>query len=133
MENASKALLIAGSILIVILIIGVGMLVYQSTQGLIGEGLSQMSSQEKDLFNQKFEKFAGTRVNGSNVRALISTVKNNNNQLEDEKDPKYVQCTYDNPNEINTARTYTVTITDEDNDGLVDKIDIQLYTSGSKQ
>ena len=36
MENASKALLIAGSVLIVILIIGVGMLVYSSMQGKIG-------------------------------------------------------------------------------------------------
>lgn len=126
MENASKALLIAGAILICILLIGVGMMIFQSAQGTISEAVSQMSSSEKDMFNQQFKQYEGTRVNGSQVKALINKINNNNNQLEDNKDPKYV--TYAGPEKINTAQTYTVTVTDENKDGLMDKVTVALYT-----
>lgn len=131
MENASKALLIAGSVLIVILIIGVGMLVYSSMQGTIDEGIRQMSNQEKDMFNQQFLQYAG-RKNGSNVKALQSKVNNNNSQIEDEKDPRYVTMTIKDNAAINTARTYDVTVTDSDGDGLVDTITVEPYLKGSK-
>lgn len=150
MENASKALLIAGAILICILLIGVGMLVYQSAQGTISEAVSQMSSQEKDMFNQQFEQYAGSRVNGSNVRALLQKIRNNNNTNADTYD-KQVTVTstaiqgstvaltnvktadtvgkskiLDDKaiNEINTAGSYTVVCTDTNTDGLIDKVDI---------
>lgn len=138
MENASKALLIAGAILVCILLIGVGMLVYTSAQGSVSEGLSQMSSQERDLFNQQFQQYAGTRVNGSNVRALINKVNNNNTQNEDmpEKivtiksgatavDGSNDKCPKYKTNDINTAGTYNVDISDSTNDGLVDTIVIE--------
>lgn len=127
MENASKALLIAGSILVCILLIGVGMMVYQSIQGTVFEGISQMSSQEKDLFNSQFQNYEGARVNGANVKALINKINNNNSQLEANTDPKYV--TYEGPTSINTAQTYTVTVTDENKDGLMDKVTVKLYTT----
>lgn len=132
MENASKALIIAGSILISILIIGIGMWVYQSIQGTIAEGVNQMSAQEKQMFNQQFLQYEGQRVNGANVRALISKVNNNNSQLEDENDPKWVSITYPSGTTaatINTARTYTVTVTDDDGDGLMDLVTIGLVTN----
>lgn len=129
MENASKALLIAGAILVCILIIGIGMLVYGSIQGTVQEGISQMSSQEKDLFNQQFQQYEGTRVNGSNVKALINRVNNNNSQLEDPKDPKYVTVNKGQDITINTAQTYSVTVTDSNGDGLVDEINISLYSN----
>ena len=37
MENATKALMIAGAVLIAILIIGVGMMIYNSAQGSIDQ------------------------------------------------------------------------------------------------
>ncbi len=132
MENASKALLIAGSVLIVILIIGVGMLVYSSMQGTIDEGLRQMSNQEKDMFNQQFLQYEG-RKNGSNVKALQSKVNNNNSQIEDDKDPRYVTMTIEDNATINTARTYDVTVTDSDGDGLVDTITVKPYIKGSSK
>lgn len=124
MENASKALLIAGSVLIVILIIGVGMLVYTSMQGTIDEGLRQMSNQEKDIFNQQFLQFEGTK-NGSNVKALKSKVENNNSQLE-QSDPRYVEWGEGSieMTKINTALTYSVQVEDTDHDGLIDTITV---------
>lgn len=130
MENASKALLIAGSILIVILIIGVGMLVYSSMQGTIDEGLRQMSNQEKDIFNQQFLQFEGTK-NGSNVKALKSKIESNNSQLE-EGDPRLVIWDTKNPTTINTALTYDVKVTDENGDGLMDLVVVTQKTTQKK-
>lgn len=135
MENASKALLIAGAILVCILIIGIGMVVYQSTQGTIAEGIAQMSSQEKDMFNSQFTQYAGNRVNGSSVKALLQKVRSNNTANAD-IEGKVVTVTGTvatgkdgtiegtELNKINTARNYTVTVDDTDNDGLVDTINI---------
>ena len=77
MENASKALIIAGAILISILLIGIGMFVYTSSQGTISTAVSSMSAQEKEMYNQKFQQYVGTQ-SGASVRALLAAVKSNN-------------------------------------------------------
>ena len=78
MENASKALLIAGAILVCILLIGIGMLVYSSAQGTVSEAVQQMNSQEKTAFNSQFETYAGNNQSGSQVKALLQKVRSNN-------------------------------------------------------
>lgn len=78
MENASKALLIAGAILIVILLIGVGMMVYQGGMGTINGALSNMDQQEKQIYNQQFSDYEGTNKKGTQVKALIQAVMSNN-------------------------------------------------------
>ena len=80
MENASKALLIAGAILIVILLIGVGMMVYQGAQDSIGAGIGQMDQQAKQIYNAQFSEYEGTNKKGTQVRALIQAVVSNNAQ-----------------------------------------------------
>lgn len=80
MENASKALLIAGAILIVILLIAVGMMVYRGAQGSINKAIGQMSSTEKDIHNSQFEPYLGTNKSGSELRTLYSKVITNNSE-----------------------------------------------------
>ena len=78
MENASKALLIAGAILIVILLIAVGMMVYRGAQGSIKKAIGQMSSTERDIHNSQFEPYIGSNKSGSELRTLYSKVISNN-------------------------------------------------------
>ena len=78
MENASKALLIAGAILVVILIIAVGMIVYNSSRGTIDEAVSQMSAQEVSMYNSQFTTYEGDRANASQVRSLLDVIQTNN-------------------------------------------------------
>ena len=79
MENATKALMIAGAVLIAILIIGVGMLIYNSAQGSIEGATSKISQQQLELFNNEFVQYEGKR-SGSQVKAMMSSIINNNNQ-----------------------------------------------------
>ena len=77
MENASKALLIAGSILIVILLIAVGMLIYSRARSVVDTGIAQMSSTEISLFNARFNEYSGSQK-GTSVRALLQEIIANN-------------------------------------------------------
>lgn len=80
MENASKALLIAGAILICILLIAIGMYIYNSAQGTINTAAAQMGQNEKEMYNAKVQKYIGDSKKGSDVKLMIEEIISNNNQ-----------------------------------------------------
>ena len=76
MENASKALIIAGSILLSILIISLGIIIFRQASGVVSS--NSMDEAEVAAFNEKFLQFEGTNVQGAQVNALLNRVINNN-------------------------------------------------------
>ncbi len=76
MENASKALIIAGAILLAILIISLGIMIYQQAAGVVNS--NAMTEVELQQFNQKFTQYVGTNVRGATVRAMAQSVLSNN-------------------------------------------------------
>ena len=80
MENASKALIIAGAILLSILIIGLGMAVYNNATS--SSKNANLDAQEIQAHNSQFLAYEG-KQKGSNVKALISAIKNNNREYQD--------------------------------------------------
>lgn len=91
MENASKALIIAGAILISIVLIGVGVLIVGNAQGIFGQGSTQMSQMEIQAFNEPFMAFEG-KQSGSNVRSLIQKIGTHNTTYADD-DEKQIKLT----------------------------------------
>lgn len=77
MENASKALLIAGAILIVIVLISIGMVIVQSAQGIVDETGQMTTDQETETFNNRFRTYQGTQK-GATVQSLLGAVSANN-------------------------------------------------------
>lgn len=77
MENATKGLMIAGAILIAIVLISLGVFLVQRSQSSLTEGIQQLDDNAVMSFNSKFENYSGRR-NGSDIRALINLVNNNN-------------------------------------------------------
>ena len=75
MENASKALIIAGAIILPILIIGLGMFIFQKANSAT-EG-ADLSSQKVKAYNSVFEQYVGTQT-GINVKALLDEVRSHN-------------------------------------------------------
>ena len=75
MENASKALIIAGAILLSILIISLGIMVYNQAKSTVGD--ANLNSEQVQTFNAKFTPYLGS-VSGSKVNALIQAVIANN-------------------------------------------------------
>lgn len=83
MENASKALLIAGAILLCILLIAIGMYIYNSAQSTITDSLTSMSTQEIEAFNNNFTTYDGAQT-GSQVKSLIGRLIANADTYRDE-------------------------------------------------
>ena len=94
MENASKALLIAGAILLSILIIAIGMYIFTSAKKTITESTSSMSTQEIKAFNDQFTEYEGAQA-GSNVKALIGILIANADTYRDEMEKIPSLCAND--------------------------------------
>lgn len=82
MENASKALIIAGAILLSILIIGLGMTIYQKASGAM-DG-ADLGGQQVQVYNAEFENYKGTQT-GANVRALVQIIQSHNRTKADDE------------------------------------------------
>lgn len=130
MENASKALIIAGAILLAILIISLGIMILNQAQDTING--SGMSKAEIQAFNAQFTKYEGTR-RGSEIRNLVQEVVASNSLPENSATGANRQVTVTmggttivsgttvtNINDIQNTHNYTVTCTYTD--GIVSGI-----------
>ena len=71
MDNASKALIMAGAILIAIAIVGVGVYIFSSTSSITNSGRAQIDATAAQMANSNLRQYSG-RVRGSTVKDLIS-------------------------------------------------------------
>ena len=128
MENASKALIIAGAILLAILIISLGIMIYNQASGVVNN--NAMNEVDISTFNNKFTQYEGTNVRGSQVKALVQQVVTNNISNSEDASRKVQINSTDvtsassvkiGENAISTGKTYTVT-TSTGSTGLVNNI-----------
>ena len=82
MENAVKALLIAAAVLIAILIITLGLVVYNRASETVNSA-GDLSEYQIQRFNEKFLTYEGTNVTGTDVNALLQTAFNHNQNQAD--------------------------------------------------
>jgi len=93
MENATKALLIAAAVLVAILIISLGLVVYNMAEETVKNN-SSLSAQEIQAFNDQFTQYAGENVRGTRVNSLLKTALNNNiTQQQEGNEGKIVSIT----------------------------------------
>jgi hypothetical protein len=104
MENASKALIIAGAILLSVLIISLGIMVFQNAKNTVGS--TNLSKQEIETFNSQWQAYEGTNKTASEVRTMIQAVIANNAAEEKSGTGRKIQVT-DNGTAVTTATTPT--------------------------
>ena len=79
MNNASKALVIAGGILITVLIISLAMYIRTYSMSASADNLSLINQQQIDVFNSKFTQYGSASENiivqGSDVWNILSFVR----------------------------------------------------------
>lgn len=119
MENASKALIIAGAVLISILLISVGVLIMNSVDPMTEATGQQSESMAIQTFNAQFTQYEGDDVPGSQVRTLISTVKAAQKSYN-----RTVTITNEASLIVKATSRYTVTIKSYDTDGYINEITI---------
>ena len=72
MENASKALIIAGAILLSILLISLGIMVYNNAKNTVKS--SNLDQQEISTFNSQWEAYSGKGKTASEVTTMIQAL-----------------------------------------------------------
>lgn len=127
MENASKALIIAGAILLAIVIISLGLIVINNTRETVDN--ANLSEQQIQSFNAKFASFEGANIPASRVNTLIQQViASNQTMLDEGKDYKTYSIIIDfvpaNGTVTSGNRDRYVFSTKKDNTGI--------YLSGMK-
>ena len=117
MENASKALIIAGAILLAIAIIGIGMYVYNNAADAM-DG-TDMTDEQVATYNQTFTNYSGTQ-RGSAVKTMCNTIANHNRTATDDSERVQVILGENTDDEIpasevvaNPDNTTTTHINDE--------------------
>lgn len=79
MENASKALLIAGAILLVIAIIGIGMAIFGQAQTVIGQTGQQIDVMAVQAHNSMFDSYIDkTNIKGKAIKELCAKIASYN-------------------------------------------------------
>lgn len=127
MENASKALLIAGAILIAILLIALGMMAYTAGKGQVEKSGSQLDAAQVQSANSVFTNYEGRRT-GSEVKALASLVASYNANTQSVFNTNNVNIAYTAPltaGTVNINNYYNVTVTAYRNNGLVQTITVE--------
>ena len=79
MENASKALIIAGAILLAILLISLGILIFNQAQDTVNN--NGMSQAEITSHNNKFLKYEGIQK-GTIVKSMINEILTENESVD---------------------------------------------------
>ncbi len=79
MENASKALIIAGGVLIAIMIITLGLYIFQSAGTLSQSYAERLAEDAINTHNNKFLTYC-MDINAQNMVTLINLIKENNNK-----------------------------------------------------
>ena len=77
MDNASKAIILAGSVLIAMGLVGLGIYLFRSTGEAVKETASSITSNEIMAINSKFTRYRGECV-GVEVKGLIRSVNTHN-------------------------------------------------------
>ena len=112
MENASKALIIAGSIIISLVIVSLGILVYRRVSGTVTN--ANLDQQQIEAHNSDYEAYFGDYVSAANTKSLLAKIKTNNtlfvanSESTDEMVPVYVNFV---PKGTGTTATITGTMT----------------------
>ena len=118
MENASKALIIAGAILLAILLISLGIMIFGQAQDTVNN--SGMSQAEISAFNNKFIKYEGER-SGSVVKTLVNEIIASNADAS-LPDVKFNGNANPTTSSIDTTQKYTVSIEYDTATGYVSNV-----------
>lgn len=130
MDNASKALIMAGAVLISIALVGVGVYIFSSTNTMVGGANQQLDDAAAQMTNSTLGQYAGTKVRGSTVKQLFekARISNVNETLPTKITVKLsnteVTDTLSSASVVDT-KYYKVTVTDSNSDGYYDLIEVE--------
>ncbi len=98
MENASKALIIAGAILLSIVLISLGLIVVNRTQNTVKN--ANVDQQEITSFNNQFESYVGKNKTAAQVLSLAQAVQSSNVAEQSNGTNRYIEFNADKTEQL---------------------------------
>ena len=129
MDNASKAIIMAGAVLVAVMIISLGVLLFNSASKNTEEIGKQVETREVLQYNQRFSVYAGSNVSGSDVRSLLNSIEMHNSNANELDIHGKITITDDSSvnksSEVVLTKKYTVEIASYDSQGAISSISIK--------
>ncbi len=122
MDNASKALVMAGAILIAVMLISLGVLLFNRGQQIADDAGKNINAVAINAYNSRFTAYQGKNKSASDTRSFIEMATAHNNNVEEKG--VYGQFTisgnYKTSDKISSSKYYTITkFTYDSNSGAV--------------
>ena len=133
MDNSSKAIIMAGAILIAIAIVGVGVYIFSSTSSISQFGQRQIDTVAAYTANSVLRNYSGTGIKGSMVKEFKGYIDVYNSQNVFPTDIKISNYKFDNSisgtlvrpsDSIDNSAYYAVALRDDNGDGYYDMVQI---------
>ena len=126
MENASKALIMAGSILIAIIVISLGLVIFRNMSSSVTNN-SRLDKEYISSFNSRIMPYLGENISGSQLNALVQLVRTINTKAkQDEDEGKIITLDgkTENFNKYNPGEYYIVHGINDSSNGLIRTITV---------
>ena len=117
MENASKALIMAGGILLGVLILSLMVTLFMSSSDLTKKYQQTKHTEEVQQFNVNYTKYIGRSLTIHEIMTIINFSNDNNVEVLGKNNPSF-------SNKQDTVATYNLQILDYNSQGYIKKISI---------
>ena len=116
MDNASKALIMAGAILIAVAIVGIGIYIFSASNSLTNNAVGQIDTIAVQMFNQTLTQYAtnGEVINGTRAKQLYDVASSTKGL-----DTSDCETTY------SPTAAYQVTYVEDQNTHYITKVSIK--------
>lgn len=123
MDNASKALIMAGAILISVAIVGIGIYIFSAANTMTNDAVNTMESTQVSMFNNQFYRYGNTgdSILGTRAKELIRQCKSVNPE---------VSCNLAE-NSVEDRAKYSLTIDTDPGSGYVSNVTLTKVGTGS--
>lgn len=78
MDNASKALVMAGAVLIAVMLISLGVVLFNSAADVGKDSTQQLDSLAVETYNSGYVQLTGPKVSASTARSMITKIRSHN-------------------------------------------------------
>lgn len=132
MENASKALIMAGSVLVSVLIIGLLVTMFNNLSNLKQTDQNNEELQDVAEFNKKYEAYNRKMLYGTDIMSIANMVADYNKRESDEKNYTKLKVDVETKSLIDLGNESGFTIISQQKNGTAEEINQDILTLESK-
>lgn len=134
MDNASKAIIMAGAIMVAVAIVSLGVYLLNLNTDDVQESIRRLEQSEVIKYNEKYNLLEGYGRTASQARQMIQLIDRHNSMDDEIETYGYVELKSDTgyitqENQLDPARRYDILITNYDDRNVIIGVSIKLAST----